>query len=368
MWPPGFKATAQKPTARLQTASKRMSNLYKQTREESAAILKLVIAEMGRHDAPFNPAAFSVWYEHFAGINPGLSQAVEICRQSSPRLTGETIDELYRTHVADPNAEAAKAASGQFDQVMTAVAQQAESTGRDAKAYGNQLAGLSQALQGGEAGVGEGTIAPRLSEVASGTERMQTSVAALARAVDDGKAEIERLHLALDRSRTEAITDPLSQLLNRKGFDDALRRVLAQPARSGRAHCLVMLDIDHFKRINDTYGHPVGDTVIQALGQVLKRLTSGPGLSVARVGGEEFAVLLADSTVALATQLAQAVQALVRSTSIRKRGAQETIASVTISAGVAALGPGADGAALIAAADQALYTSKQNGRDRVTVA
>ena len=345
-----------------------MSNLYHQTREESAAILKLVIAEMGRHDAPFTPAAFTVWYEHFAGINPGLSQAVEQSRQAHSRLSGEAMNELYRAHVAEPDAEATKAASGQFGQVMTTVAQQAEATGRDAKAYGTQLAGLSQALQDGEVDPAAGTIAPRLSEVASGTERMQTSVAALARAVEDGKTEIDRLHQALDRSRAEAITDPLSQLLNRKGFDDALHRVLAQPARSGRAHCLVMLDIDHFKRVNDTYGHPVGDTVIQVLGQVLKRLTSGPGLSVARVGGEEFAVLLADSTVALATQLAQAVQSLVRSTSIRKRGSQETIATVTISAGVAALGKGEDGAALIATADQALYKSKQNGRDRVTVA
>jgi diguanylate cyclase len=345
-----------------------MSNLYKQNREESAAILKLVIAEMGRHDAPFTPAVFTVWYEHLAGINPALSEAVLQSQQSRERLDGAAMDELYRAHVAEPDAEAAKVASGQFDAVMSAVAQQAETTGRDAKAYGNQLAGLSQALQDGEAGIEDSTIAPRLSEVASGTERMQTSVAALARAVQDGKTEIARLHAALDRSRTEAITDPLSQLLNRKGFDDAMHRVLARPVRSGRAHCLVMLDIDHFKRVNDTYGHPVGDTVIQALGQILKRLTTGPGLSVARVGGEEFAVLLADSTLALAAQLAQAVQALVRSTSIRKRGSQETIATVTISAGVAALGEGGDGAALMAAADQALYKSKQNGRDRVTVA
>jgi diguanylate cyclase len=346
----------------------RMSNLYNQTRDESAAILKLVIAELGRHDAPFTPAAFSVWYEHFAGINPGLSQAVELRRQARPRLSGEAMNELYRLHVADLDAEATKAASGQFGRVLTAVAQQAETTGRDAKDYGHQLAGLRQALQDGGAGVGQGTTAPQLSEVASGTERMQTSVAALARAVDEGKAEIERLHQALDRSRTEAITDPLSQLLNRKGFDDAMQRMLARPARSGRVHCLLMLDIDHFKRVNDTYGHPVGDTVIQVLGQVLQRTTTGPGLSAARVGGEEFAVLMADSTVALATQLAQAVQSLVRSTTIRKRGSQETIASVTISAGVAALRGGEDAAALIASADQALYKSKQNGRDRVTVA
>ena len=338
-----------------------MSHLYHQSRDDTAVILKRVIAEMGQHDAPFHPGTFTVWYEHFAGINPGLSQAVEQCRQQQARLSGETIDALYRAHVAEPDAEATRHVSGQFEKVMAAVAEQAQATGRDAKVYGNQLEGLSRVLRDDQAASASTTLSPHLSEVADGTQRMQTAVAALAQAVADGHSEIQRLRDALDRSRTEAITDPLSLLLNRKGFDDALRKTLAQPAPAGKSHCLVMLDIDHFKRVNDTYGHPVGDTVIQTLGQLLQRVAQGPGVSAARVGGEEFAVVMADSTVGHATQLAQAVQGLVR-------GTQDTIATVTISAGVAAYAKGDDGAALVAAADAALYRSKQNGRDRVTVA
>ncbi len=345
-----------------------MSNLYHQTRDETAAILKRVIAEMGQHDAPYHPGTFTVWYEHFAGINPGLSQAVEQCRQQQARLNGDTIESLYRAHVAEPDAEATRNVSGQFAKVMAAVAEQAQATGRDAKVYGSQLEGLSRVLRDDQSASASTSLSPHLNEVADGTQRMQTAVAALAQAVADGHSEIQRLRDALDRSRTEAITDPLSLLLNRKGFDDALRKTLAQPAPSGKSHCLVMLDIDHFKRVNDTYGHPVGDTVIQTLGQLLQRVAQGPGVAAARVGGEEFAVLMAGSTVTQAAHLAQTVQGLVRGTRIRKRGSQEAIATVTISAGVAAYAKGDDGSGLVAAADAALYRSKQNGRDRVTVA
>ena len=344
-----------------------MSTTYAHTREESAALLKRVIAEMGQHDAPFNPACYAVWYEYLAGINPALSQALERARQQRPRLDETVIGQLHLAHVAEPGTEARQAAQGQFDKIMTDVAEQAQATGRNAQVYGHQLAGLSRALQADDAPP-NAAIAPHLHEVAYGTRRMETAVAALARTVSEGRGEIERLRQALDRSRTEAITDALSQLLNRKGFDDALRQVLARPAASDRVHCLVMLDIDHFKRVNDTHGHLMGDTVIQTLGLLLRRVACGDGQHAARVGGEEFALLLADSTVAQARQQAQQVLALLRETRIRKRGVAEPLPPITVSAGVAAWRPGNDAASLMAAADAALYRSKAAGRDRVTVA
>lgn len=345
-----------------------MPTQYPHDRDESAALLKRVITEMGQHDAPFNPTSYAVWYEHLAGINPALSHALESARRQQPRLGAEVIEQLSRNHVADPDAEATQAARGQFEKIMSQVAEQAQSTGHDAQAYGHQLAGLSRALQGDDAPPHATAITPHLIQVADSTHRMQTAVAELARTVSESQSEIERLRLALDRSRTEAITDALSQLLNRKGFDEALRRVLAQPAASGRVHCLVMLDIDHFKRVNDTHGHPVGDSVIQALGLLLRRVAAGPGQYAARVGGEEFALLLADATLAQSAQQAQQVRALLSTTKIRKRGVAEPLAPITLSAGVAALMAGDDAASLMAAADAALYRSKEAGRDRVTVA
>lgn len=345
-----------------------MLTQYPQTREQSAVLLKLVIAELGQHDAPFSPLAYAVWYEHLAGTNPPLNMALAQLRAQHARLGVAEMEALYRDHIAEPDAAATKAAYNDLQRVMSTVAKQAADTGRKADVYGGQLEGLSRGLQAEDATRVDSGLAPQLHAVTDGTQRMQTAVAELAQAVAVGQTEIEGLRLALDRARTEAITDPLSQLLNRKGFDDAMRKMLATPAPAGHAHCLVMLDIDHFKVVNDTHGHLVGDTVIQTLGQLLKRVADAPGLAAARVGGEEFAVLMANATLAQATQLAQAALALVRATKIRNRLTLEFIASVTVSAGAAACVAGDDATRLIATADAALYRAKLAGRDRVMVA
>ncbi len=345
-----------------------MSLQYNQSREVSAALLKLVIAELGRHEAPFDPISYALWYEHHAGINPALSKAVLALQQKQPRLSADQVRKLHHDHVAEPDDTDTQSTQTGFLRVMDVVVDQASATGREASDYGSQLALFSRALQADDVLEAPIQLNEQLSQVEAGTSRMQSVVAALAQAVAAGRAEMTELRQALDRSRVEATTDALSQLLNRKGFDDALREVLRQQASGGRAHCLVVLDIDHFKRVNDAHGHPVGDSVIQTVGQLMNKLARGEDFFAARIGGEEFAVLCRNSSVTHATQLAQGICALVRGTTFRKRGTQEAIAAVTISAGVAACVKGDDAASLLASADAALYRAKAAGRDRVVVA
>jgi diguanylate cyclase len=323
---------------------------------------------MSQHDAPFNPATFAVFYEYLAGINPRLTQAVEQAKQSEARLKPQTLAHLFRDHVAPADEVATDTMRKDFQRVMSEVAQSASLTGESARTYGSQLADLSKALEEQDAGSASAALTPHLSEVAGGTAHMQTVVATLERAVAQSQEQIQQLRDALERSRVEAVTDALSRLRNRKGFDEALREALATPHAAGLAPCLVIIDIDHFKRVNDTHGHPVGDTVIETLGHTLNRVANGPNLLAARIGGEEFAVLMRASTATQAKQMAEVICSLVRTLKIKKRGSQEVITSITVSAGVAARMPGDDGASLIAAADAALYRAKQSGRDRVAVA
>ena len=345
-----------------------MSNAqYVQSREESVTLLKLVISEMMQHDAPCNPATFAVCYEYLAGINPQLTNAVQQAKQAQPRLGAEIITQLYADYVAPVDEQGAETVRAEFQRVMREVARSAAATGASARAYGSQLADLSRALVV-NGNPDAAALSPQLSQVADGTAHMQTMVAELDRTMAVREREIDALREALARTRVEAITDALSKLRNRKGFDDALREVLATQPPSGLAHCLVIIDVDHFKRVNDTHGHPVGDMVIETIGQLLTKVANGPDLFAARIGGEEFAVLLRAATTARATQLAEVVRTLMRGTKIRKRGTQEVIATVTVSAGVAAWKPGSDGQSLIAAADAALYRAKNTGRDRVAVA
>jgi len=169
----------------------------------------------------------------------------------------------------------------------------------------------------------------------------------------------ERLAVEVHQQATLARTDPLTGVANRRWFDEVLVDAVDASNRSGQPLALAMFDLDHFKRVNDTYGHQTGDKVLRQFAHVLRSCTRADVDVVARVGGEEFAVLMPGCT------LDQAVNAYRR---IRDQNAQTGLLT-TCSCGIAGLPMDASNPTdLFKAADSALYASKENGRNRVTTA
>ena len=163
----------------------------------------------------------------------------------------------------------------------------------------------------------------------------------------------------LEQVQRAAETDALTGLANRTVFDEALSREVGRSARSGEPLGLVMLDIDHFKRLNDSHGHQVGDDVLRALARALSA-DSRDFDTVARYGGEEFAVVLPGSGIAETRSAAERMRVAIERL--------EIATSITASFGVASLPANAlDASSLLASADRALYESKRLGRNRVTV-
>jgi diguanylate cyclase (GGDEF)-like protein len=161
-----------------------------------------------------------------------------------------------------------------------------------------------------------------------------------------------------------SVTDPLTGLPNRRAFDTRLALEVERVRRYGAEMSLAMLDIDHFKRVNDSRGHPFGDVVLRGIGAELARRTRKTDLA-SRIGGEEFAIVFPGTPGAAA---ATACEMLRGAIGALRFGAPPGLA-VTVSVGVASVGDGAgttlDPAALFAAADAALYAAKAAGRDRV---
>jgi diguanylate cyclase (GGDEF)-like protein len=165
----------------------------------------------------------------------------------------------------------------------------------------------------------------------------------------------------------QSLTDPLTRLANRRAFDRALAAGVAQGRRSGAALSLLILDVDHFKAYNDLHGHPAGDAVLVALGRVLREAASRPADVAARIGGEEFALLLPDTTLDGALRVAAKVHAALRAQAIAHAGSPAG-GRVTVSIGAALARPGESADAFVARADAAAYAAKNAGRDRTCAA
>jgi diguanylate cyclase (GGDEF)-like protein len=169
-----------------------------------------------------------------------------------------------------------------------------------------------------------------------------------------------------ERLRNQSIRDALTGMFNRRFMEESLERELRRAARNNQSVALLMIDIDHFKQFNDTFGHQAGDSLLRAFGNFLKQRTRGQDVAC-RYGGEEFLVILADAAVEGACQRAEILRKELTELMVQHAG--QSLAAISVSIGVAACpNHGITAEELVHAADQALYRAKHEGRNRVVVA
>ncbi|MBB6558846.1 diguanylate cyclase (GGDEF)-like protein [Acidovorax soli] len=190
------------------------------------------------------------------------------------------------------------------------------------------------------------------------TDRLQTANLEMEKQVHVRTAELEAANRALD---LQARTDALTGLLNRRGFTTQIEFAVALATRSGRPLSLVSVDVDYFKRVNDTFGHDAGDEVLRRLAQILEQRVRACDI-IGRLGGEEFAVILPDTDCDGARTLAQAIVDSVASQEM------PLVGRITVSAGVASFrGKQETSRTLLCRSDAALYDAKAQGRNQVCV-
>ncbi len=202
-------------------------------------------------------------------------------------------------------------------------------------------------------------IADHLSSVLARRAEEQESV------VRQLSEQMRSLREELDSARRHLETDPLTKLYNRGAFDEQLMRVAALSTLSGQPACLAMIDVDHFKVVNDTHGHPCGDEVLRKLADAVVASLPRRSDFVARYGGEEFAAILQQDSAEVAEPLLDRLLRKVRTMLVEYEG-QEI--RVTVSIGLAELRRGESAENWLKRADYALYSAKQDGRDRLVLA
>jgi diguanylate cyclase (GGDEF)-like protein/PAS domain S-box-containing protein len=180
-----------------------------------------------------------------------------------------------------------------------------------------------------------------------------------------GIVDVSDAHALEERLRALAITDPLTGAYNRRHFADLAEAELRRAARYGHPTSLVMLDIDHFKAVNDDLGHAAGDAVLRGVARIVADTVRGSDV-VARIGGEEFALLFPETTLRAARATAERIRRAVRSQSFASEGLPADRA-ITLSLGLTQQRSGETLGEVMQRADEALYTAKAAGRDRVVV-
>ena len=195
--------------------------------------------------------------------------------------------------------------------------------------------------------------------VVSAVGRLIESNERMQRQLHQAEARLENQAQQIEDRSIEARTDPLTQLANRRAFDDAIQATNRAFVEDQRPTVVMLIDIDHFKDFNDTYGHQAGDEVLRGVGRVLVDHVPSGNL-VARYGGEEFAVIFPNADMEAIEGVAERARAAIGSSPFNYEGLD---LSVTASAGIAQFVPGEDVTSLIARADEALYASKESGRN-----
>jgi diguanylate cyclase (GGDEF)-like protein len=178
------------------------------------------------------------------------------------------------------------------------------------------------------------------------------------------REEIDQMREEQREILAAASTDRLTQCANRAAFDDELKKRLGEAQKRNQPLGLIMLDVDHFKRFNDTYGHQAGDAVLQSLGEWLRKICDNVGFA-ARYGGEEFAVIVANETAGQIKRLAEEIRLAIQAGVVQHDGKQLRITASFGATTVEPLQSPVDAKTLIERADQQLYNAKRNGRNRV---
>lgn len=332
---------------------------YQHSKTESSEYLRRALPLMSNQDAGLHPISYAVWYEYVSGMNVALNAAADKLLASQGKLSESDIVMLFERYVADVSEEAANAFAAGFQRILGEISHSTAATSNEAGAFGDTLQRLSDS---GDMQRPEG-----IAQLMQSALSMRTSVSTLQNKLDDSRREIESLRAEVARAREASRTDGLTGLVNRKSFDEVLASCLADVSSPDASPCLLMCDIDHFKKINDTYGHVFGDKVIRAVANVLKENVKGRD-TAARYGGEEFVILLPETSQQGALILAEQIRLAIERGRIKRGNQDETVARITLSLGVARYQPGEPPTRFIERADQALYAAKQGGRNRVNVA
>ncbi len=331
---------------------------------ESYGLARQALAEMEAVKIWPTPQNFELWLHALGDPEGDLSKEIKRFLAAGEVFTEAVSDALTaqylpRGRLSDEIRDAGLVLNRELAGVSAAISKAHKSQA----AYGVTLADAATTFESGD----EAKIVDAVSHLTDATRKVQRENESLERRLEHSTREVASLREHLEQVRRDAMTDALTNLANRKAFDEQLEMACRDADQNGQPVNLALVDIDHFKRFNDTWGHQTGDQVLRYVASVLNRVSKAPRLA-ARYGGEEFALIFPKENTAEVARCLDAVRVEIASRALRRRSTDDDLGAVTISVGYASLRADETAASLVGRADAALYASKRGGRNRITCA
>lgn len=318
------------------------------------------------HSLKATPENYTLLYTYFSRRNPEVTDRLAHYFSASLPLNSDLLAAVYEDcFTKDAEADALSNGADEISQVAERLLDWVADSHVPREAYGRALEHWASQLD-------ERATVPDLLQAVTALS-LETRLAsernrALEQKLSTSTLRIAKLRQNLTALRESSTTCPLAGIPNRKGFEIKLRRALTQAKADPSSRlCLLMLDVDHFKRFNDTYGHRTGDQVLRLVARMLLDNVKGND-TAARYGGEEFAVLLEGADLQVGLTVGRQICERISKQRLVKRGTGEPVGHITLSIGVAQYRPSENGSSFVERADSALYEAKRTGRSRVCAA
>ncbi len=335
---------------------------YTEDVKKAAELTRMVLPTLARLQNPVNPINYALWYEYYLGSDKELNAALDEIESGAQPYEEKKNKDLFFRFLINPGVAKVERIGDEVRRLLSNATEIMTDAGNDVSQYGDVL-GYSKGQLEGNYDIGDVQLV--VTSLLNGTKAMIETNKQFEKQLLTTSEEMSLLKRELSEVRQQASLDPLTGIANRKTFDDTLNRAIDTAVHEETNLCLMMIDIDHFKKVNDQQGHLIGDKVIKFIAAILKDMVKGKDL-VARYGGEEFSIILENTPTSGAFALAESIRATIEKSRLTRTDNKEHIGTITISIGIDNMQKGDDKDSLIKRADKALYHSKNTGRNRVT--
>lgn len=340
------------------TKSSSFPPVYDHEFQQASENLRRTLPFVNQFKTPVNPVNYAVWYEYVSGDNAALTSAIDTRLNKKEPITAEVTQYLYEQYVLMGMPERIDKTNNGLKLVVDNTL---ENITRVEATTSHCTSGLTQSQTQLENCNDVQELKTLVSDILHNTQQLTSSSSELKSELIRSTEEIIKLRKELEAVKQTANTDGLTGLLNRGAFNRELQSLCGQ---GDMVLSLALFDIDNFKRLNDTFGHVLGDKVLQYFATLLKEHCDDIHLA-ARYGGEEMAMVFLHSNLEESFVLAESIRQKFADSRLKKKGSDESIGQITVSVGISALHPNDTPLTLIDRADKALYKSKADGRNRV---